>query len=342
MSKEILVTGGLGFIGSHTVVELVAQGYSPIIIDNLSNSRPEVLEGIEKICGTKPIFYPVDVTNRNALESVFRKHKIHAVIHFAAFKAVGESVEKPLLYYKNNVSGLITLLEVMQEYQCFDIVFSSSCTVYGQPELLPVAENAPVSIPTSPYGNTKKICEEILRDSQEFRVVSLRYFNPIGAHPTAHIGELPLGVPNNLVPFITQTAAGIRQQLTVHGNNYNTPDGTCVRDYLHVCDLAEAHIKAIERLQNKDFGLLEGHFEVFNLGTGNGNTVKEVVDTFCKVTGVALNHQYGPRRSGDVEKVWANPAKANTYLHWKTKRSLEEMLQSAWKWQLKLGTEAKS
>jgi len=333
MSKEILVTGGLGFIGSHTVVELVAKGFSPIIVDNLSNSSVDVLDGIEKICGIRPTYYNIDVNNIEALDKIFKQHVVQSVVHFAAFKAVGESVQKPLLYYRNNVAGLVSLLEVMEANLCFKIVFSSSCTVYGQPKSLPVAENAPVVAPTSPYGNTKKVCEEILKDAGQFNVVSLRYFNPIGAHPSAEIGELPLGIPNNLIPFITQTAAGIRSELTVHGSDYNTIDGTCVRDYLHVCDLADAHLLALERLENSSFGKDEGKFEVYNLGTGKGYSVKEVIDTFEEVTGEKLNHSYGPRRPGDVEQVWANPAKANKILGWKTKRELPEMLASAWKWQ---------
>lgn len=336
MSKVILVTGGLGFIGSHTVVELIANGYTPIIVDNLSNTSEEVLKGIEKICGIRPAYYIVDVNDVVALDKIFKSHAIQSVVHFAAFKAVGESVQKPLLYYRNNVAGLVSLLEVMEANFCFKIVFSSSCTVYGQPKSLPVAENAPIVSPTSPYGNTKKICEEILQDAGQFNVVSLRYFNPIGAHPTAEIGELPLGIPNNLIPYITQTAAGIRSELKVHGSDYNTIDGTCVRDYLHVCDLADAHLLALERLESNEFGKEEGKFEVYNLGTGKGYSVKEVVETFQEVTGEKLNHSYGPRRPGDVEQVWANPTKANKALGWKTRRELPEMLASAWKWQRKL------
>jgi UDP-glucose 4-epimerase len=341
MTKKILVTGGLGFIGSHTVVELINKGYEPIVIDNLSNARIEVLDGIEQICGVKPVFYKADVNDKTELNKVFKSHQIEEVIHFAAFKAVGESVDKPLLYYRNNVGGLITLLEVMEANKCFKIVFSSSCTVYGQPKELPVSEKSLVVSPSSTYGNTKKICEEILKDCDQFSVVSLRYFNPIGAHPSALIGELPIGKPNNLVPFITQTAAGIHHKLTVHGSDYNTLDGTCVRDYLHVSDLADAHILALDRLNHDNFGIDEGWFEVYNLGTGDGYSVKEVIETFEKVSGVSLLHEYGPRRPGDVEQVWANPKKANLILGWKTKRSLEEMLETAWKWQLKLGTASK-
>jgi UDP-glucose 4-epimerase len=335
--KNIIVTGGLGFIGSHTVVELTQQGYHPIIVDNLSNSNLSVLHNIEKITGKIPAFYRVDVNNREELDAIFEKTSPDAVIHFAAFKAVGESVSDPLKYYHNNVGGLISLLQVMKKHQCHQLVFSSSCTVYGQPNVLPVAEDAPVAIPFSPYGNTKKIGEEILMDTADIKTVSLRYFNPIGAHPSGLIGELPIGVPGNLVPFITQTAAGIREQLTIHGKDYPTPDGTCIRDYLHVCDLAEAHILALHRFDKSDFSEGKGHIEVFNLGTGRGNSVKEVVDTFEKVSGLTLKHVYGVRRPGDIEQVWADPSKAMRVLGWKTKRNLEEMLESAWQWQKNLG-----
>lgn len=338
MKKNVLVTGGLGFIGSHTVVELLAHDFSPIIIDNLKNSRLEVLDGIEEITGQRPPFYKVDVTDKAALQAVFQQHRIHAVIHFAAYKAVGESVAIPLAYYQNNIGGLLTLLEVMEVHNCRHLVFSSSCTVYGEPATLPVKEDAPVAIPSSPYGNTKKIGEEILRDCKQFSTVALRYFNPIGAHPSAAIGELPLGVPNNLVPYITQTAIGIREKLTVFGKDYPTPDGTCIRDYLHVSDLAHAHMKALHRLENPDFGKLEGHMEVYNLGTGVGYSVQEVITTFEKVSGVSLSYQFGPRRPGDVMQVWANSDKAAQFLHWKTQRSLEDMLKDAWNWQQKLSS----
>lgn len=334
--QNILITGGLGFIGSHTVVSLLENGFNPIIVDNLSNSQLSVLDGIESITGIKPVFFNVDVNDKANLNTIFQQYKIESVIHFAAYKAVGESVESPLKYYKNNVGGLISLLEIMQANACKNIVFSSSCTVYGEPEILPVSENSPIVKPNSPYGNTKKICEEILQDQRDFRVVSLRYFNPIGAHPSSLIGELPIGVPNNLVPFITQTAIGIREKLTVYGDNYSTPDGSCIRDYLHVCDLADAHVLAIKRLSGKEFGKIEGAFETYNLGTGIGYSVKEVIKIFEEVSGVKLNYEIGPRRMGDVEKVWANPRKANEQLKWNTKRDLKEMIQSAWNWQKKL------
>jgi UDP-glucose 4-epimerase len=334
--KNILITGGLGFIGSHTVVSLMENGFNPIVIDNLSNSQLSVLDGIESITGSKPVFFNVDVNDKAKVNDIFQQYKIETVVHFAAYKAVGESVEFPLKYYKNNVGGLISLLEVMESNACKNIVFSSSCTVYGEPETLPVSENSPIVKPNSPYGNTKKICEEILQDQKNIKVISLRYFNPIGAHSSSLIGELPIGVPNNLVPFITQTAIGIRQKLTVYGDNYSTPDGSCIRDYLHVCDLADAHVLAIQRLSDSEFGKLEGNFETYNLGTGTGYSVKEVIHTFEEVTGTKLNYEIGPRRMGDVEKVWANPKKANEYLKWKTKRDIKEMIQSAWNWQKNL------
>jgi UDP-glucose 4-epimerase len=336
MKKRILVTGGLGFIGSHTIVELLANDFLPVIVDNLKNSRIEVLEGIEEISGFRPPFYAIDVSDKKALQEVFDKHKIDAVIHFAAYKAVGESVSIPLAYYQNNIGGLITLLEVMEENDCRHLVFSSSCTVYGEPITLPVKEDAPVATPSSPYGNTKKVGEEILKDCKQFSTVALRYFNPIGAHPSAAIGELPLGVPNNLVPYITQTAIGMREKLTVFGNDYPTPDGTCIRDYLHVCDLANAHMKALIRLQDPSFGSIEGPMEVYNLGTGVGYSVQEVLTTFEKVNGISLPYQFGPRRQGDVMQVWANADKAAQWLHWKTERTLEDMLRDAWRWQQKL------
>ncbi len=279
MGHKILVTGGLGYIGSHTVVELMQAGYEPIIIDNLSNTRRDVLQGIHSITGKEPVFYEGDVCNPADLQKIFSAHSIRAIIHFAAYKAVGESVEQPLKYYRNNVGGLISLLETAMATGVKDIVFSSSCTVYGQPEKVPVTENSPVLPASSPYGNTKQICEEILRDQPGLRSISLRYFNPIGAHPSARIGELPLGVPNNLVPFITQTAAGIRKSLTVFGDDYHTPDGTCIRDYIYVCDLAKAHISAVERLLQVQS---DRHNEVFNLGTGVGYSVLQVIKSFEK------------------------------------------------------------
>ncbi len=332
MGKNILVTGGLGYIGSHTVGELIAHGYTPIIIDNLSNSYLSVLEGIEKICGVTPIFYNTDVNDSLALDAIFKSHAIDSVIHFAAFKAVGESVQEPLKYYKNNIGGLITLLETMEANQVKNIVFSSSCTVYGEPDHTPVDENTPLKPATSPYGNTKQVGEQILNDNRFTNTIALRYFNPIGAHHTAFLGELPIGVPNNLVPFITQTAAGLREKITVYGNTYNTPDGTCIRDYIHVVDLAKAHVKAIDYMaQNPN-----NHFDVFNLGTGNGNSVLEVIKCFESVNNLKLNYTIGAIRQGDVEQVYANSSKANNILGWKAELNLDVMLYSAWKWQLTL------
>jgi UDP-glucose 4-epimerase len=332
MSKNILVTGGLGYIGSHTVVELTAHGYTPIIIDNLSNSYLSVLEGIEKICGVTPVFYNTDVNDASALDAIFKSHTIDSVIHFAAFKAVGESVQEPLKYYRNNIGGLITLLETMEANKVKNIVFSSSCTVYGEPDYTPVDENTPLKPATSPYGNTKQVGEQILNDNKFTNTISLRYFNPIGAHSTAFLGELPIGIPNNLVPFITQAAAGLREKITVYGNTYNTPDGTCIRDYIHVVDLAKAHVKAIDYIaQNPN-----NHFEVFNLGTGNGNSVLEVIECFERVNNLKLNYIIGAIREGDVEQVYANCSKANNILGWKAELNLDAMLTSAWQWQLTL------
>ncbi len=331
---KILVTGGVGFIGSHTVVELHNAGFEPIIIDNLNNSEPFILDRIEQITGTKPIFFKGDVCERADLQNVLNQHNdIKGVIHFAAYKAVGESVQEPLKYYHNNVSGLVVLLQELQAKGINNIVFSSSCTVYGQPETNPVTENFPVQKAESPYGNTKQICEEILTDTTnvtDTKAIALRYFNPIGAHDSALIGELPLGVPNNLVPFITQTAIGKREKLSIFGDDYNTPDGTCIRDYLHVVDLAKAHVRAVDRLlQNESADKLE----IFNLGTGKGSSVKEVVDTFIVETGVNFNYVYAPRRAGDVEQVYADTTKANEILGWKTERDLKNMLVTAWEWE---------
>ena len=339
MKQTILVTGGTGFIGSHTTVELQQAGYEVVIIDNLSNSNANVIDGIEKITGIRPAFEQVDCCDFEALENVFKKYpKIEGIIHFAASKAVGESVEKPLLYYRNNLTSLINLLELMPKYDVKGIIFSSSCTVYGQPsqENLPVTENAPIQKAMSPYGNTKQINEEIIQDyihsGAKIKSIILRYFNPIGAHPSALIGELPNGVPMNLIPYVTQTAIGIREKLSVFGNDYNTPDGTCIRDYIYVVDLAKAHVKAMTRVLDTDSDKLE----VFNVGTGRGVSTKEIVDAFEKATGVKLNWQYAPRRAGDIEKVWANPDKANNVLGWKADTSLEDTLKSAWNWQQKL------
>lgn len=334
---KILVTGGTGYIGSHTVVELQEGGYEVYIIDNLSNSSADTVDAIESITGVRPHFAQFDLCDKTKVLNFFAENpEIKACIHFAAYKAVGESVEKPLKYYQNNLVSFMNLIEGMNESGVKNFVFSSSCTVYGEPEYLPVDENAMIKPATSPYGNTKQVCEEVLEDtvkSSDLRGISLRYFNPIGAHETAKIGELPLGIPNNLVPFITQTAIGKRAKLMVFGNDYNTPDGSCIRDYIHVVDLAKAHIVALERLlENKN----EKGYEIFNLGTGKGYSVFEVVNTFEKVTGVKLNYEVAPRREGDVVEVWANTNYANEALGWKAQRGLENMLESAWKWELAL------
>ena len=330
--RNILVTGGLGYIGSHTVVELIKNGYTPIIIDNLSNTEIDVLERLESITNHKLEYYNLNICDGLALEEIFTKHNIDAVIHFAAFKAVGESVEKPLKYYLNNINGLNTLLNAMEKNKVKNIVFSSSCTVYGEPDFSPVNENAEIKRANSPYGRTKQIGEDILQDCKFLNTVSLRYFNPIGAHASSKIGELPLGVPNNLVPFITQTAIGIREKITVFGNDYNTKDGTCIRDYIHVVDLAAAHVKALSYINDNP----ENQFEVVNIGTGNGFTVLEVIQTFEKVNNLKLNYTIGPRRSGDVEKVWADASKAKEKLRWEAKLNLNDMLISSWNWQLEL------
>lgn len=336
--KQILVTGGTGYIGSHTAVELQNAGYEVVIVDNLSNSSMEVLDGIEKITGIRPAFEQFDLIEKDKVNQFFSKYpNIEAIIHFAASKAVGESVEKPLLYYRNNLVSLINLLEAMDQFNVSGIVFSSSCTVYGQPESLPVTEQAPILKANSPYGNTKQICEEIIQDTlvanPKLKAIALRYFNPVGAHPTALIGELPLGVPQNLVPFITQTAAGVRQQLSVFGSDYNTPDGTAIRDYIHVVDLAKAHVVAVSRLVEEKS---KKQFEVFNLGTGNGLTVLDVVNSFEKVSGQKLNYKIVDRRPGDVEKVYADTTFANEELGWKAESSLDDILASAWKWEKKI------
>ena len=339
MKQTILVTGGTGFIGSHTTVELIEAGYKVVIVDNLSNSTADSIDGIERITGVRPDFEQVDCCDMDALEGVFQKYPgIEGIIHFAASKAVGESVEKPLLYYRNNITSLINLLELMPKYGVKGIIFSSSCTVYGQPtaENLPVTEEAPIQKALSPYGNTKQINEEIIQDyihsGADIKAVILRYFNPIGAHPSAEIGELPNGVPMNLIPFVTQTAMGIRNELKVFGNDYNTPDGTCIRDYIYVVDLAKAHVKAMERVLDTD----SDKIEVFNIGTGTGWSTLQVVEGFEKATGVKLNWKYAPRREGDIEKVWGNVDKANKVLGWKAEANIEDVLRSAWNWQKKL------
>ncbi len=339
MKQTILVTGGTGFIGSHTTVELQQAGYDVVVVDNLSNSKVEVLDGIEQITGIRPAFEQVDLRDFAATEAVFKKYPaITGIIHFAASKAVGESVQKPLLYYRNNVVSLVNLLELMPRYNVKGFIFSSSCTVYGQPlpENLPVTEEAPHQKATSPYGNTKEINEQIIADyihsGAPVKSIVLRYFNPIGAHSSALIGELPNGVPNNLIPYVTQTAMGIREQLTIFGNDYNTPDGTCIRDYIYVVDLAKAHVAAMARVLDKETDQLE----YFNIGTGRGNSTKEIVDTFEQATGVKVNWKYGPRREGDIEKIWGNVDKANKVLGWKAEAELGDVLASAWKWQQKL------
>jgi len=334
---RILVTGGTGYIGSHTTVELMQQGYDVTIVDNLSNSSVDVIDGIQAIVGRRPAFANIDCGNYVDLDNVFKAYPdIVGVIHFAASKAVGESVEKPLLYYRNNIGSLITLLEVMAEHEVSNIVFSSSCTVYGQPDKdhLPVDETAPIQKALSPYGNTKQINEEIICDAAHanagLHATILRYFNPIGAHPSALIGELPNGVPQNLLPFVTQTAAGLRPELKVFGNDYNTPDGSCIRDYIYVVDLAKAHVKAVERmLKSKK----RDQVEVFNLGTGNGLSVLELINDFEEATGVKIPYTIVGRREGDIEQVWAEPKKANEVLGWKADTPIREVLASAWKWE---------
>ena len=334
MKHKIIVTGGLGFIGSHTVVCLHEAGFEPIIIDNLSNSEASAMDGIEKLIGYKPIWANIDVNDKAALGSLIKEHQPQGVIHFAAFKAVGESVEKPLTYYRNNVVGLITLMEVLKEENIDNLVFSSSCTVYGEPDEIPVKESTQTKMAESPYGATKQMGEIILKDNANWlNTQCLRYFNPIGAHESGFIGELPLGVPNNLIPYLTQTVAGIRKELTVFGDDYNTTDGTCIRDYIHVMDLAEAHVFAINRLIN---GEQKEPFEVFNIGTGNGSSVLEVIQAFEKANGIPVPHKIGPRRAGDVVQVWAETTKVEHVLGWKAKRTLETMLKDAWNWQTKL------
>ena len=338
MKKKILVTGGTGYIGSHTSVELIEEGFDVIIVDNLYNSEAEVADRIKMITGTRPVLEVFDLCDNKKLDGFFQKHKdITSIIHFAAYKAVGESVNKPLEYYRNNILSLINLLDAMKRFGISDFVFSSSCTVYGQPEKLPVTEDSPLQPATSPYGNTKQIGEAIIRDTtvadKKIKAVSLRYFNPIGAHPSALIGELPRGVPENLVPYITQTASGIRDELKVFGDDYDTPDGSCIRDYLHVVDLAKAHVVAVKRLmenRNRD------NFEVFNLGTGKGVSVLEAINSFERVSGVKLKYRITERRAGDIEKIWADPSYANRELGWRTLSSLDEAMKTAWEWEKKI------
>lgn len=335
MVKKIVVTGGTGYIGSHTTVELIEQGFEVILIDNLYNSEATVVERIFKITGVRPVLEVFDLCDQKKLDSFMQKHSgINAIIHFAAYKAVGESVDKPLDYYRNNLLSLINLLAAMKKYSIPDLVFSSSCTVYGQPEKLPVTEDAPLQPATSPYGNTKQVGETIIRDTTcsdpAIKAISLRYFNPIGAHPSSLIGELPRGVPENLVPYITQTGYGLREELKVFGDDYNTPDGSCMRDYLHVVDLAKAHVVAIKRLIE---GKNKKNYEVFNLGTGNGVSVLEAIKSFERVSGIKLKYSIVGRRPGDIEKIWADPSFANKELGWKTLSSLDEAMRTAWEWE---------
>ena len=337
---RILVTGGAGYIGSHTVVELMQHGYEVVIVDNFSNSCADVLDGITAIVGVRPAFEQVDCNDAAAMDAVFTKYSdIVGVIHFAASKAVNESVAQPLMYYRNNLMSLVTVLEQMKKHDVHNIVFSSSCTVYGQPtaEYLPVDETAPIQKALSPYGNTKQINEDIICDEAhadaQLRATILRYFNPIGAHPSALIGELPNGIPQNLLPFVTQTAIGLRKELKVFGNDYNTPDGSCIRDYIYVVDLAKAHVKAVERMLSNQAA---EQVEVFNLGTGRGLSVLEILNTFMQVTGVKVPYQIVGRREGDIEQVWAKPDKANNVLGWKADTPIEDVLLSAWKWEQKI------
>ncbi|MCX6351558.1 MAG: UDP-glucose 4-epimerase GalE [Bacteroidetes bacterium] len=331
---KVLVTGGTGYIGSHTVVELLNSGYEVVVIDNLCNSYIKVVDCIEKITGKRPTFYNTDLLDSTALEAIFNTHQdIAAVIHFAAHKAVGESVKKPIDYYKNNVGATVMLVEAMLKHKIEALVFSSSCTVYGEPDTLPVTENMPVKPPVSPYGNTKKICEEVIRDctkAYSLHAISLRYFNPIGAHPSALIGELPIGSPNNLMPIVTQTAIGKRNKMQIHGGDYTTPDGSCIRDYIHVVDIAKAHVIAVERmLKNKS----AAPYEAFNLGTGHGNSVFEVIEAFERTSGVKLNYEVGAKRPGDVMSIYSDTTLANTVLGWKADYDLDEMVISSWAWE---------
>lgn len=334
MSGKILVTGGTGFIGSHTVVELHNAGYTPVIVDNLSNSSIKILDQIEKIIGYKPEFHELDLCDVEQTEAFLKQNSdISGIIHFAAYKAVGESVEQPLKYYRNNFYSLINLLNHYQD-RTVNFVFSSSCTVYGQPDVLPVTESAPVKKAESPYGNTKQIAEEILAETaasnKNYNIVALRYFNPVGAHKTALIGELPIGVPQNLVPFITQSAIGKRGPITVFGDDYDTPDGSCIRDYIHVVDLAKAHVAALRRMEE---GKSENNYEVFNIGTGKGSSVLEIIKAFESSTGVKLDFKIGPRRTGDIEKVYGDVKKSADKLGWKAELGIEEMMRSAWEWE---------
>lgn len=338
MAQKILVTGGTGYIGSHTAVELIEAGYEVVIIDNLSNSNIEVLDGIEAITGVRPVFFKGDCNNIEDLRRLFTETPgIEGIINFAASKAVGESVQKPLLYYRNNLATLINLLDLMPGFGVKGIVFSSSCTVYGEPDKNPIDETAPIKPATSPYGNTKQISEEIITDyiasGAPVKSIILRYFNPIGAHPSGKIGELPIGVPGNLVPYMTQAAAGIRPMLTVFGDDYNTPDGSCIRDYIDVVDLAKAHVIAMRRMLDRND---TDAIEIFNLGTGCGVSVLELIAAFKKATGVDIPYKIGPRRAGDIEKIWADPKKANEVLGWKAEVPIDRTMKNAWQWQCSL------
>ncbi|TDI69779.1 MAG: UDP-glucose 4-epimerase GalE [Bacteroidetes bacterium] len=334
ISKQVLVTGGAGYIGSHTVISLVNAGYKPIILDDFSNSTPEVIEGIQDILQEAITYYEGDCRDWEMISSIFNEHQFYGLIHFAASKAVGESVEQPLLYYGNNLDSLMVILRAMEQFKVSNLVFSSSCTVYGQPDHLPVTEETDRKPAASPYGNTKKICEDIIIDvvhsTANLKAVSLRYFNPIGAHSSAKIGELPLGTPNNLIPYVTQTAAGIRDVLTVFGDDYCTPDGTCIRDYIHVMDLSDAHVRSLSYLEEQSES---SYYEVFNLGTGKGTSVMEVIKTFEEVAGIPLNYRVGPRRSGDIEQIFASVKKAEKALNWKAVKTMKQALADTWKWQ---------
>lgn len=333
-SRKVLVTGGAGYIGSHTVVSLMHSGFEPVILDNLSNSEPSVIDNLKEILQKEIVFYKGDCCDQALVDRIFREHKLQGVIHFAASKAVGESVEKPLLYYSNNLDSLMIILEQMLINGVRDLVFSSSCTVYGQPDKLPVTENTQRKPAASPYGNTKKIGEDIILDvvnsPSALRGISLRYFNPVGAHESGKLGELPVGVPSNLVPFVAQTAAGIRETITIFGDDYDTPDGTCIRDYIHVMDLADAHVKAFEYLEKQQ---TDSFYDVFNIGTGNGNTVLEVINTFQEVTSTPVNYRIGERRNGDVEQIFANADKAERVMGWKANKTLDDSLRDTWRWQ---------
>jgi UDP-glucose 4-epimerase len=341
MSKYVLVTGGAGYIGSHTVLALTAKGYIPVIVDDFRNANEVVLKGLSEILGFEPILHRADVCDPSSMKTIFQTYAFHGVIHFAAYKAVGESVQKPLMYYQNNLAGLINILSLMEEFKVLNFVFSSSCTVYGEPkETKEVLEETPKSLPESPYGFTKWIGEQIITDffksAPEFHLMNLRYFNPVGAHPSAKIGEFPIGKPNNLLPFITQTAIGKLASLTVFGDDYPTRDGSCVRDYIHVMDLAEAHVQAIQFLEKQE----KGRLEAVNIGTGTGTTVLEVIRVFEAVTNQQVNHQIGPRRDGDVIEIYANATKSKELLDWKASRTIEDAVRDAWNWELALNQQA--